>query len=418
MDRYEGVPNESSTRSRDWPNSPDALSNRLRRAATFLRKVGVEISFDRGSDKQRSRTITISIAPKVGVETASEVSEVSAKSNTAYNVNDLSSDTLIDADDPEVSDWRDQASAAPSSDTSMRSPSPSVRPSVRLNPLKDKASDTSDTSDATPPPISGAGRRAHMTALALQALAAAKAAGITVILDGDGLILEPAPSPALIERLKAVKPDLLRVLAGREAARAIINTAEEPPGCLPHHWVVARRGLRRFVQDGWADSAALFGWTLEELYRVPPAWGRVDLTGAALLIGDRRAIAVSAESIVIETRRGVASQVPPSRARACGLKGEGIQMGRIKSQLRYGQWPESREPAHHHVGLTVAARRLAASVLEELGRLGVVATLDDEGRARFRATRTASREAKLMIERHGDLIEAYLIERAPRLAQS
>ena len=32
-----------------------------------------------------------------------------------------------------------------------------------------------------------------MTALALRALAAANAAGVAVILDGDGLILEPMP---------------------------------------------------------------------------------------------------------------------------------------------------------------------------------------------------------------------------------
>ena len=143
-----------------------------------------------------------------------------------------------------------------------------------------------------------------MSALAIDALIAAKAAGVTVVLDGDGLILDPAPSPALIERLRAVKPDILRILAGREAARAIIETAEPPPGCLPHHWVVARRGLRRFVQDGWGDSAALFGWTLDELYRVPPVWGRYDLTGAALMIGDRRVVAVTEASIVIETRSG------------------------------------------------------------------------------------------------------------------
>ena len=55
LDRLRVFANESMTRSRDWPNSPDALSNRLRGAATFLRKVGVEISFQRGTDKQRSR---------------------------------------------------------------------------------------------------------------------------------------------------------------------------------------------------------------------------------------------------------------------------------------------------------------------------------------------------------------------------
>ena len=151
LDQMRVFANESTTRSRDWPNSPDALSNRLRRAATFLRKVGVEISFGRGTDKQRSRTITIFLAPKIGGEAASEVS---AKSNTTYNVNDLSSDTLVDGDDPEGSGWRDQVSAASSSNTSMHSPSPSVR----LNPLKDKASDTTDTSDATPPPYFGRGK--------------------------------------------------------------------------------------------------------------------------------------------------------------------------------------------------------------------------------------------------------------------
>ena len=143
-----------------------------------------------------------------------------------------------------------------------------------------------------------------MTALALKALAAANAAGVAVILDGDGLILDPTPPATLITQIKAVKPDLLRVLAGREAARAVIHTAEPPPECSPQRWVVARRGLRRFVQDGWADSAALFGWTLEELYAVPPVWGRVDLCGAALLIGDHRAVAVTEASIVVETRSG------------------------------------------------------------------------------------------------------------------
>ena len=64
LDAMRVFSNESATRSRDWPNSPEALSNRLRRAATFLRKVGVEISFDREKDKQRSRTVTIFLAPR------------------------------------------------------------------------------------------------------------------------------------------------------------------------------------------------------------------------------------------------------------------------------------------------------------------------------------------------------------------
>ena len=136
-----------------------------------------------------------------------------------------------------------------------------------------------------------------MSAPALKALAAASAAGVTVIPDGDGLILDPMPAADLVAELRAVKPELLRVLAGRLAARAIINTAEPPPDCSPQRWVVARRGLKRFLDEGWGDQSTLLGWTLEELYAVPPVWGRVDLCGAALLIADRRVVAITEATI-------------------------------------------------------------------------------------------------------------------------
>jgi hypothetical protein len=73
--------------------------------------------------------------------------------------------------------------------------------------------------------------------------------------------------------------------------------------------------------------------------------------------------------------------------------------------------PESKERARHDVGLTIAARRLAESALEELGRLGVVAALDDEGRARFRATRALPPAARRVVETFGDVVEVYLRER-------
>ena len=91
-----------------------------------------------------------------------------------------------------------------------------------------------------------------MSAPALKALAAAKSAGVKITLDGDGLILEADPLPPdIVALLRTVKPDLLRVLAGREAARAALN-AVAPPDCLPQRWVAAQDGLRRFVPDGWA----------------------------------------------------------------------------------------------------------------------------------------------------------------------
>ena len=46
------------TKSKIWPDSPRALAGRLRRAATFLRKVGIDIGLDRAG---RSRTRTIRI---------------------------------------------------------------------------------------------------------------------------------------------------------------------------------------------------------------------------------------------------------------------------------------------------------------------------------------------------------------------
>lgn len=90
-------------------------------------------------------------------------------------------------------------------------------------------------------------------------------------------------------------------------------------------------------------------------------------------------------------------------------------MGKTRSQLRHvGYWPDSPAPVHHPAGLPVAARRLAEAALEELGQFDVVVTLDQAGKARFRVTRILPPAARLAIERHSDLIEAYLVERAPR----
>ncbi len=85
-------------------------------------------------------------------------------------------------------------------------------------------------------------------------------------------------------------------------------------------------------------------------------------------------------------------------------------MSKVRSQLRYGLWPDSPTPAHHDVGLTVAARRLAEATVNELRRLGVEITLDDEGKARFRTPRMLSAAARLSLESHADLIETYLRE--------
>lgn len=52
------VVGERGVKSKTWPDSPRALSGRLRRAATFLRKIGIETVFGR-EGRARTRTITI-----------------------------------------------------------------------------------------------------------------------------------------------------------------------------------------------------------------------------------------------------------------------------------------------------------------------------------------------------------------------
>ena len=297
-DRLRELVDEGETRSREWPNSPEALSNRLRRAATFLRKVGVEVSFHR-EGKERSRTITILFsAPKEGGGIPSAPSEPSAKSTTTNDYNGFQADGLTPA--PRI-----QPSAMRPADTSTVRHQPNRPPTVRLNPLKHKAADTADGAGRLPTPYFRGRKDTHMSAPALEALAAAEAAGVTITLDGDGLILEakPEPPPDIVALLKTVKPDLLRDPgAGRPLA----------PPSRPRRRPTARSdvgpwlstALQHFVNEGWGDQAALIGWSPEELYRVPPLWSRVDLTGAALLIGDRRVIAVTEASIVIETPSG------------------------------------------------------------------------------------------------------------------
>jgi hypothetical protein len=44
---------ERVAKAKTWPDSPRALGGRLRRAATFLRKIGIDIGFER---EGRART--------------------------------------------------------------------------------------------------------------------------------------------------------------------------------------------------------------------------------------------------------------------------------------------------------------------------------------------------------------------------
>jgi hypothetical protein len=56
------VAGERTMRAREWPETPRGLSGRLRRAAPFLRRIGIEVTFAR-TGHEKARVIRITRAP-------------------------------------------------------------------------------------------------------------------------------------------------------------------------------------------------------------------------------------------------------------------------------------------------------------------------------------------------------------------
>jgi hypothetical protein len=80
LDALAAVVGERVAKSKTWPDSARALAGRLRRAATFLRKIGIEVGFDR-EGRARTRTIRITIPNRSSPEDAgAPPSEPSASS--------------------------------------------------------------------------------------------------------------------------------------------------------------------------------------------------------------------------------------------------------------------------------------------------------------------------------------------------
>ena len=128
--------------SKTWPDSPRALSGRLRRAATFLRKIGVEIEF-RKEGRARTRTIYITstashpspedAGPQPSAPSAS--SATMPKSNAANGFAAQSVQTVAGAADGSGN---------------------GIAPTVRAEPLKNNARTAADDTDANNTPHSGA----------------------------------------------------------------------------------------------------------------------------------------------------------------------------------------------------------------------------------------------------------------------
>jgi hypothetical protein len=135
--------------------------------------------------------------------------------------------------------------------------------------------------------------------LAIDALAAAYRARLSVALDRDDLALEAAaePSPALIDALARHKPEIVALL------RLSPPLPPQLPGLSDEAWTVIRGNILRFVADGLADEAAGLGWSDLDLYAVHPVVGaaRVDCCGA-LILARTRVIRVWPEHMLFASR--------------------------------------------------------------------------------------------------------------------
>ena len=92
--RLNALASDETRKQKEWPKQPHTLSGRLRRLAPAMRKVGVEIEFERASARDRTRTIRVRQLVEVA-ERASRASE---------SVRDDASRTLPDASDALLQD--------------------------------------------------------------------------------------------------------------------------------------------------------------------------------------------------------------------------------------------------------------------------------------------------------------------------
>jgi hypothetical protein len=139
---------ERVAKAKTWPDSPRALAGRLRRAATFLRKIGIDIGFER---EGRARTRVIHITT-----TAHPASpETQGPQPSASSVPSV--------DRPKVNAAKDLASLGlrPVGDGADRSTGGAAS-TVRANPLNSNGATDAVGADAKHPLQSGIGWRARL----------------------------------------------------------------------------------------------------------------------------------------------------------------------------------------------------------------------------------------------------------------
>jgi hypothetical protein len=180
-----------------------------------------------------------------------------------------------------------------------------------------------------------------MRALAVDTLAAVRASGGDVRIVGPERLKVVAPSPLpheLVDRVRAAKPELLELLSGsanplptgtwddakeeraaiieyeggapRAWAEALARLDRNKPPCdvPPRRWLCFIDDCGRFLDAGWAERAAAFGWGPLDLFgcdRERP-FARVDHLGLLWLVNGGRIIELQRDMAIVETERGAA----------------------------------------------------------------------------------------------------------------
>jgi hypothetical protein len=136
--------------------------------------------------------------------------------------------------------------------------------------------------------------------------------GVSATWDGTTVAVEP-PDPAAdgaIEALEAVLRldadgrSYLQLVRERHAPFLREVKAAKPEDVDARQWRRAIEGLESFLLSGWGDEALRLGWSDDELFCVPKLWSQIHLCGAALAIGDREVVNISATEIRIKTTSG------------------------------------------------------------------------------------------------------------------
>jgi hypothetical protein len=134
---------ERVAKSKTWPDSPRALAGRLRRAATFLRKIGIDIGFSKeGRARTRIIRITAAASPPAPEQAGVQPSPPSASSVPIPKSNAANGFAAIPL--------RTVANEADGTGQG-------VAEIVRANQLKTNAGDAADGVDANIPQHSGPG---------------------------------------------------------------------------------------------------------------------------------------------------------------------------------------------------------------------------------------------------------------------